>query len=171
MTITSGVRKILLTTHVTLSVGWLGAVASFLVLSIVGMTGHDAQTARAAYPAMNLIAWLIILPLSFASPITGLVLALGTRWGLFRHYWILIKFLITVFSVIVLLIHMQPIGLMADMAKTMSISNLGGQQFQLVIAPGAALLAFLATTTLAVYKPKGMTRYGQRKLNQARRRS
>jgi hypothetical protein len=33
---------------------------------------------------------------------------------------------------------------------------------------GAALLLLLVATTLAIYKPRGMTRYGQRKQHQQR---
>lgn len=170
MSMTIRQRKLTRTGHITFSVGWLGSVACFLTLAVVGFTSKDAQMARAAYPAMKLIAWFIIIPLSFASPLTGIILALGTQWGLFRHYWILVKFMITIFSTIVLLIHMQPISIMADAAAKTNLSgiNLHGLQVQLVIAPGAALLAFLVNVVLAVYKPKGMTRYGQRKLRQKR---
>jgi len=89
-------RKFALTAHVTSSVAWLGAVASFLALAVAGLTSQDAQMVRAAYLAMDLTAWCVIVPLSFASPLTGLVQSLGTEWGLFRHYWVLIKFLITI---------------------------------------------------------------------------
>ena len=41
---------------------------------------------RGAYLAMDLIGWFVIVPLSLASLLTGLVQALGTTWGLFRHY-------------------------------------------------------------------------------------
>ena len=110
MTMTPGLRKFALTAHVTTSVGWLGAVAAFLALAIAGLTSQDAHLLRAAYLAMELTAWSIIVPLSLASPLTGLVQSLGTPWGLFRHYWVLVKLLITIPASIVLLLHMQPIG-------------------------------------------------------------
>lgn len=165
MSMAPRLRKFILTIHIASSVGWLGAVACFLALALMGLTSRDALMVRSAYLAMNLITWFIIVPLSFASPLTGLVLALGTRWGLFRHYWVLIKLLLTVFSTIVLLIHIQPINLLASVAAqtTVSAVGVGKAQEQLVIAPIAALLVFLVTTTLAVYKPKGRTGYGERK--------
>lgn len=93
MIMTPGLRKFALTAHVTSSVGWLGAVAGFLALAVAGLTSHDAQKVRAAYLAMELTGWFVIVPLSIASPLTGLVQSLGSTWGLFRHYWVLIKFL------------------------------------------------------------------------------
>lgn len=58
-----------------------------MALAVSGLTSADVQTVRAAYLAMDLIGWFVIVPLSLASLLTGLVQSLGTRWGLFRHYW------------------------------------------------------------------------------------
>ena len=65
---------------------------------------------RAAYIAMELTGWFVIVPLSLASLLTGLVQSLGTTWGLFRHYWVLVKFLLTIGATIVLLLHMPTVS-------------------------------------------------------------
>lgn len=170
MSMKSGIRKFALTAHVTSSVGWLGAVAGFLALSIAGLISQESQMVRAAYLSMNLIAWFVIVPLSFASFLTGIVQSLGTQWGLFRHYWVLIKFLITILATILLLLHMRPIGHLARVVAetTLSRGDLAGMRLQLVANAGAALVALLVNTTLSVYKPRGMTRYGRRKQQEQR---
>lgn len=167
---TPRLRKFALTAHVTTSVGWLGAVAGFLALAVAGLTSRDDQTVRAAYIAMELTGWFVIVPLSLASLLTGFVLSLGTRWGLFRHYWVLAKLLITVFAIVILLVHMQPISYIAGVARETALSGeeLRGLRIQLVADAGAALLALLAATALAVYKPRGVTRYGWRKEHERR---
>jgi hypothetical protein len=81
-----GVRKLALTAHVITSVGWLGAVAVFLVLAVAGLTSGAPATARAAYVAMEATTRLVIVPLCLASLLTGILQSLGTPWGLFRHY-------------------------------------------------------------------------------------
>ncbi len=101
---TSSLRKLVLTAHVTFSVGWLGAVAAFLVFAIAGLTSQDIQIVRSAYLAMDLTARFVIVPLAFASLVSGLIQSLGTPWGLFRHYWVLLKLLLTTFATIVLLV-------------------------------------------------------------------
>ena len=170
MSLTPCLRKLVLTAHVTLAVGWLGAVAGFLVLAIAGLTSQETQTVRSAYIAMDLIARFVIVPLSFAPLLTGPILSLGTPWGLFRHYWILAKLVITVLPTIILQVHMRPISLLADAAAqaTLSGAELHGLQVQMVIASVAALLALLAASTLGVYKPRGMTPYGWRKQQEQR---
>src|SRR6266545_7285400 len=122
MTMPPCLRKFALTAHVTAAVGWLGAVLVFLALTVVGLTSQDAQTVRGAYLVMEPAAWLVLVPLAFASLLTGTVQALGTTWGLFRHYWVLFKLLIALFITIVLLLYMQTLGYLADAAATTSSS-------------------------------------------------
>jgi hypothetical protein len=167
---TPGARKLVLTAHVTSSVGWLGAVGGFLALAIAGLTSLDPQMVRAAYLGMELVGWTVIVPLSLASLLTGLVQALGTPWGLFRHYWVLIKLLITLLATILLLVHMQPTSHVARIAaeRTLSPTDLNDVRAQLVADAGAALLVLLVATTLSVYKPRGLTRYGRRKQREER---
>jgi hypothetical protein len=163
-------RKFALTAHVTSSVGWLGAVAGFLALAVAGLIGQDDQVVRAVYLVMDLIAWYVIVPLCLASVLTGVVSSLSTTWGLFRHYWVLLKILITIPSSLMLLVHMQPISYIAGVAaKTpLSIADLHGLRIQLMVEAGAALLVLLVATALSVYKTKGMTRYGWRKQQEQR---
>jgi hypothetical protein len=158
-----GIRKIVLTTHIVVSVGWIGAVATFLVLAIAGLTSADVQLVRAAYLGMNLIGWALIFPLSLASLLSGIISALGTVWGVFRHYWVLIKLLITTLASALLLVHLQPVTRMAEIASgsDLGLTEMTGMRIQLVADAGAAVIALLVAAVLSVYKPRGLTRYGQ----------
>src|ERR671920_1435115 len=98
---TPALRKLVLTAHVTSSVGWLGAVAGFQALAIAAATSQEPQAIRSFYLAMGLIGWYVVVPFCLASLVTGLVISLGTAWGLFRHYWVLVKFLITVIAALI----------------------------------------------------------------------
>lgn len=159
-----GLRKAALLVHIVSSVGWLGAVAAFLVLAIAGLTSVDPQLVRAAYVAMDLIGWMIIFPLSLASLFSGIIQGMGTVWGVFRHYWVLIKLVITALATVLLLVHLQPVTTMADMATDLGPSDMNGMRIQLVFDAGAAVLALLITSVLSVYKPRGLTRHGQKAL-------
>jgi len=163
-------RKFALTAHVTSSVGWLGAVAGFLALAVAGLTSRDAQIVRATYVVMDLTGWFVLVPLCFASVLTGLVSSLGTMWGLFRQYWVMLKVLMTIPSTILLLVHLQPISYIAGVAAetTLSSADLRGLRIQIVVESAAALLVLLVATALSVYKPKGLTRYGWRKQREQR---
>jgi hypothetical protein len=156
-------RTLALTAHVTCSVGWIGAVMAFLALAAVGLTSQDARTVRGAYLVMEPAAWLVLVPLAFASLLTGIVMSLGTAWGLFRHYWVLFKLLITVFATSVLLIYMGTFRLMADAAADPTADLSIVRNPSPVLHSVLALLVLLVATVLAVYKPRGITPYGRRK--------
>src|SRR5437660_415292 len=135
-----GLRKVALTAHVTSSIGWFGAVSAFLALALVGMASQDRDLVRAAYLVMGLTNWFVIVPLAFVSLLTGVVSSLGTRWGLFRYYWVLMKLLITIFATIVLLVHTQPIDLLAGVAAKTAVfsADLQSRQLLMVVASSAA---------------------------------
>jgi hypothetical protein len=169
MNMSPGLRRFALTLHVVSSVGWLGAVATFLALAVVGLTSQDAQRVRSAYLVMEPTAWFILLPLAFASLLTGLVCSLGTTWGLFRHYWIIFKLIINVFATFVLLIYMETFSLMARVAADPSIDLAMVRNASPALHAALALVLLLVATMLSVYKPRGMTAYGWRKQQQQRR--
>lgn len=163
--LTPGLRKFALTTHVTSSVGWLGSVAAFLALAITGVGSQDPQLVRAAYLAMHVITWFVIISFCVAALLTGLVQSLGTTWGVFQHYWVVTKLILTALATIILLLHTQPIERVATMAAETALSGADARQLrlQLVGDAAAALFVLLMTTALSVYKPWGLTPYGLRK--------
>ncbi|WEX78986.1 hypothetical protein PYH37_003958 [Sinorhizobium numidicum] len=165
MTMPPALRKFILVVHIISSVSSLGAVACFLALGLIGLGSADAQTARSPYVAMDAVARLVIVPLVFASFLTGLVQALGTTWGLFRYYWVLAKFLLTLLTAIVLLLQMDGITYVAAAAVEAALSNVDllDLRHSLVVHAAGGLVVLLLTTVLSVYKPRGMTRYGWRK--------
>jgi len=170
MTMSPRLRKIALTAHVTVSVGWIGAVAAFLALAVGGLTSQDAQMVRAAYLGAEVTTWFVIVPLCLASLLTGLVSSLGTTWGVFRYYWVLFKLVMTTLSTVILLVHTQTISYVARVATatTMSGADLTQLRIQLVGYAVAALVVLLVAATLSIYKPRGMTRYGWRKQHEQR---
>jgi hypothetical protein len=171
MTMPPRLRKFALAAHLTVSVGWIGAVAAYMALDVAVATSQDTQTLRAAYLGMELIARSVIVPLAFASVLTGLVMSLGTKWGLFRHYWVLISLLLTIVATVVLLVETQTISYFAAMAAdpTTSSGDLRALGSTLVHSVGGTVV-LLVVLVLNVYKPRGMTRYGWHKQQQERRR-
>jgi hypothetical protein len=160
-------RKLVLVSHVTTSVGWVGAVACFLVLALVGQLGANEAVARAAYVAMDIVGWLVVVPLAFLSLLTGIVQSLGTQWGLLKHYWVAIKLFLTVFATLMLLIHMYPTNRVAEAAAAFdtSFAGLHSLRMQLIADAAAGLLTLVVTTVLSIYKPRGVTSLGWRPEN------
>src|SRR5918993_1920728 len=113
---TPALRRVTFTTHITSSVGWVGAAMVFLALAVIGVTSDDERTVRGAYLVMAPAAWFVLVPLAHASLVSGIALSLGTPWGLIRHYWVVVKLVITAFSTAILLIYMGTFRQMAQAA-------------------------------------------------------
>lgn len=161
MTFSPRIRKFMLTTHITSSLAWFGALGVFFVHAVAGLMSQDEQIVRAMTIAMSFTAWFVILPLCIVSLITGIVQALGTVWGLFRHYWVFFKLLLTVIATLVLLLKLGPLSVLPEMVneKVFSSMEFAGLQTSMVIHAAGGLMILLAATVLAVYKPSGKIRF------------
>jgi hypothetical protein len=155
-------RRFVFTTHVTSSVGWAGAALVFLVLALIGLTSQDEPTVRGVYLVMAPAAWFVLVPLAHASLLSGVAISLGTPWGLFRHYWVVSKLVITLFATVILLIYMgtfkQMAGVAADPVVELGLVRNPSPMVHSILA----LILLLLATMLGVYKPFGMTEYGKR---------
>jgi hypothetical protein len=152
-------RRVLLIVHLSVSVGWMGAAAAYVALNVPALTG-DEQTMRAAYLMMPIVADYALVPLAVATVVTGLALALGTRWGLLQHYWVTVSLGVTLFAAAILVLHLPAVDDMATVAADpgKDVSALGGDLFHSI----GGLVVLTVPLVLNVVKPRGLTRRGWR---------
>ena len=123
---------------------------------------------RGVYLVMAPTASFVLVPLAHASLLSGVALALGTTWGLFRHYWVVGKLLITVFATAILLVYMRTFEQMAGIAADPEIALGHVKNPSPVVHAILALILLVTAIVLSVYKPFGVTAYGRRKQEQQR---
>ena len=150
-------RRSLLVVHVLSSVGWFGAVAAFLVLAVAGLGSGDTQVVSAMYVSAQLITWYVIVPLGVLSFVSGVVQALGTRWGLVRHYWVLMKLVLTTGALGFLFLHTGIIDAAAGHHVAEDLDAFDAMRLQLVVDSAAACGVLALTTLLSIVKPRGRT--------------
>ena len=155
-----GPRKTLLAVHIAVSVGWMGAAAAYVALNVPALTVADEETARAAYLMMPIVADYVLVPLAVATVITGIALALGTKWRLLQHYWVTVSLGVTLFAAVVLFLHLPAIDELAVVAADPEgdVSALSGDLFHSV----GGLVVLSVPLALNVVKPRGLTRRGWR---------
>lgn len=151
-------RRLWLLAHVVLSVGWLGAGAANLALasSALGAQGGPLPSAT-TYQAIHRIDAYVVIPAAFGALTTGVVLSLGTKWGLFKHWWVFIKLVLTVTTII-----FSTLGLGLWVEESLATPAASTPPHALSITLGATgnILAFLVMTALSIYTPKApMTRH------------
>lgn len=158
-------RKVWLTLHVGFSVGWLGAGLGMVVLSLVGATTTDLALRHASYALMHIFDLTLVIPLVLLSIITGLVVSLGTQWGLIKHWWVLIKFGISLGIVAVAAAWENFLvrSLATDTGIAPAVAA-DGRGWQLAGCLLGFVIALWVATTLSVWKPGQRTRWGKRDL-------
>lgn len=171
MILSPTLRKVVLAIHLTTSVGWLGAVLAYVPLDLTVAGSDDAATVRSAWTAMWLITSWVIVPLALTSLVTGILISTGTRWGLFRHWWVVVSLVLTIVAVVVLVQELAVIERTAAMAgaNTTSPAQLLALQPTLPHSVGG-LLVLLVIQWLNVFKPEGLTPYGWRRRQEERAR-
>jgi uncharacterized membrane protein len=146
--------KFLLTAHIIVSVGWLGAALAKLILGLVAVRSDVAQASQDLYVSMEALN-IGFPPLAISTLVTGVLLSLGTRWGLLEHYWIVMKLLLTV-GVITTAVQLD-----ARFAEDVLASAAPPTLLLSLVAAHVLMLGM--ATVLSVYKPWGKTWFGRRK--------
>ncbi|MFJ9414985.1 DUF2269 domain-containing protein [Streptomyces sp. NPDC101227] len=152
-------RRALLVVHVAVSVGWLGLTLGLLALSITGYTTASPDLAAVAYRAMKIFGDWLILPVALISLVSGLMLSLGTRWGLARHRWVYIKFWLTLITVLLSAFSLRP-GI--DHLAAQAAAGNPTPDIGLLVAPSVATATYVFITAISVLKPWGPTKRGGR---------
>lgn len=158
------VRKLVLTVHIGTSAGWLGSIIAYIAVTAVAMTGDDRERVRVCYLVMRYLASFVILPLDLASLASGILLGLITRWGLVRHYWVAGKLALNAFATAVLIVYTFEIGYYQRMAAARPLPAADLRTLQSadsLVHSVAGFVVVLAALVLAVWKPRGLTRYGR----------
>lgn len=153
-------RRALLVLHVATSVGLIGAVAAFLLLAVLAVAGGGLVLAQSAYPAMDALARLLILPLAVVSVTVGVLQSSVTLWGLSRHWWVLAKLVLSLLVLGVLFLQMEGIRLAAATSAD-RLESLARLRWSFVLHASGGLAVLCAALILSVYKPKGRTPWGR----------
>lgn len=163
-------RKFALIVHLTSSVGWLGAVLAYFPLDVTTRISQDAETLRAAYLGMELIAQWAIVPLAWAALVTGLIVSLdavGPIPPLLGPDFSCAHGGRPARSAVGDAHYQRPlVRIAAD--PTTSDTALRALPSTLVHSVGG-LIVLLVVLGLNVYKPRGLTPYGWRKQHEQRK--
>ncbi|WP_055546002.1 hypothetical protein [Streptomyces sp. NBRC 110028] len=153
-------RRALLVVHVVVSVGWLGLTLGVLALGITGAAAGSAEAAAGAYRSMHVLGDWLLIPVSLLSLLSGVVLSLGTPWGLARHRWVYVKFWLTLVTTAATAFALRARidAAMADVSAGRAV----GATTDLVLAPSVSLGVYVFLTAISVIKPWGMTAWGRR---------
>ncbi|KUO16546.1 DUF2269 family protein [Streptomyces dysideae] len=163
-------RRASLVVHVAASASWLGLTLGLLALGITATTTGSAVTVEASVRAMKLFADWLLLPVAFLTLLSGLLLALGTPWGLARHRWVCTKFWLTLATTTATVFALRP-GANSAVAAVAAVAAGGPlpDPGEVLFGPIVSLSAYVFMTVISVLKPWGLTRRGRASRARARK--
>ncbi|MEV5607080.1 DUF2269 domain-containing protein [Streptomyces sp. NPDC052225] len=153
-------RRALLVVHVAASACWLGVTLGLLALAVTATTTGAGPAVEASARSMKLFADWLVIPLALLTLLSGLVLSLGTPWGLARHRWIYVKFWLTLATTTASVLVLRP-GV-DDAVATISAGGQVPRAADLLAGPIVSLASYVFMTAISVLKPWGLTRRGRK---------
>ena len=160
-------RRTLVTLHVALSVGWLGASMVMLTLAIAGRASQRPADVRSAYWAMHLLADVLLIPLSLSVLLIGVLVAVTSPWGLLRYRWVLVKLIATCAAVLLSLLALPAMTRIAHQDATQhALAAAQDVGTRLIIASSVSVALYLSLTAISILKPWGRTAHGRRHASQ-----
>lgn len=151
-------RRTVLVAHILAAGTWVGVDVMVAVLVYLGQTA-DTATAGLAYRSLGTFVVWPMLGAALTTLATGLALGLGTKWGLIRYWWVLVKLVITIALTLLILFALHP-GLpeAVEYGEQLAAGTTPtGNVSDLVFPPIVSLTALSLAATLSVFTPWGRT--------------
>jgi hypothetical protein len=161
------VYKVMLAAHIIASGAWLGVVLAKVILELAAITAAAPEIAGALYLAIGAVN-TAFPPLAIATMVSGVILSLGTKWGLLQHYWVATKLVLTV-GVIATAVQLGS-RITRPAHATLAREAVGdGAILEFLTAPETLLLSLSLAhvlmlglaTVVSIYKPWGRTGIGR----------
>ena len=163
-------RRATLILHIIAGGAWIGIDVMVAVLVWTGRYGPDAEVRGLAYRALAAFAVWPMLTAGLICLLSGLVLGLGTKWGLLRYWWVAVKLALNLVLCTLIIVALEP-GMAAVAAYGRELGS-GAQPpdevSSLFFPPAVSLTALTVATVLSVVKPWGRIGRRDRRTTMAR---
>jgi hypothetical protein len=152
-------RKAVMVLHAICGIGWMGVDIAVFVLLMTARTTNDPALAISGFNAIRMIVPIAVPPLSLGILVTGLMLGLGTRWGLLRYWWVLIKLILSLIMTVLVFVSLVPgVTSIAVLSATNLSANavrasLGSLPNQLMFPPIVSFLMLGVAAVLSIFRP------------------
>lgn len=153
-------RTATLIVHIVAAGAWIGIDVIVAVLVSAGWFAGDVEVRSLAYQALATFVVWPMLTAGLVSLLTGLVLGLGTKWGLIRYWWVAVKLVLNLVLCTLIVLVLQPgMGEVATYGRDLLTGAPDASRVSTLFFPPAVSLSTLTiATVLAVAKPWGRTR-------------
>jgi hypothetical protein len=153
-------RKSFLVVHIVSAGAWIGIDVVIAVLVFTALFSDDNDTKVLCFRALELFAIWPLFIVGLLSLASGVVLGLGSKYGLVRYWWVAVKLALNILLTAVVLVGLRPV--VAEAAEQGRLFADGGAASlavnDLIYPPIVSPTALLIAVVLAVFKPWGRIR-------------
>ncbi|MDQ0894900.1 hypothetical protein [Agromyces ramosus] len=150
------IRKVVLLTHIAAAGAWLGLDLVLGVLVFTAFTASAVQSAAAAASVASFATWPLIT-VGLVTLVTGVLLGVGSKYGLVRYWWVLAKLVLNVVLVTLVVLVLAPgtSALSGAALDSLAAGTAPTLPSTLVFPPIVSSTAVIVAMALAVFKPWG----------------
>ncbi len=145
--------------HYVTSVAWLGAVLCILTIAYTARFVDDPTLRHAAYVILDDLDTTVMIPMAVGATLTGILLAVLTKWGLTRFWWVLVKLVVST-----VLTGGGTFALHEQVQSAVVTSGAGAVPAEgswIVVANVVKLVALAILVLISIVKPWGRTPWGE----------
>lgn len=153
-------RKAVLVAHIASAGAWIGIDVVMGVFVFTALLTENLQTRALCYQALELFAVWPMITTGLVCLASGALLGLGTKYGLFRFWWVTVKFFLNLLLTSLAVLSLRPgVAVLADAGRKVAAGEpdpvgLNDLIYPPIVSPTLLLFAVI----LSLYKPWGRTR-------------
>lgn len=153
------VRKILLLTHIAAGGAWLGLDLALAALVVTAFTAEAAPAAASAVSLAAFATWPLVI-VSLVALGTGILLGIGSKYGLVRYRWVLVKLVLTVILATLVTVVLAPGigGIRALGLEAIGSGTSPAVPTTMLFPPVVSTTAVSFAMAVSVFKPWGRVR-------------
>ena len=153
-------RRAVLTVHILGAGAWIGIDVVLGVLVFTAMLTSSPDTEALCYRVLELFAVWPLIAAGLTTLVSGVVMGLGTNYGLIRYWWVAVKLALNILLVTLVVFALRP-GLAEAAAYGEALAAGGTARPDvsgLAFPPVVSGIALVTATVLSVFKPWGRIR-------------
>ncbi|WP_347954442.1 hypothetical protein [Gordonia aichiensis] len=153
-------RQGVLIAHIISAGAWIGVDVVVAILVLVGWFGSDLELRGLAYRALANFIVAPMLACAAIALVTGVLLGVGTKWGLTRYWWVLVKLVLNIALLTTMIVVLAPGMAKVDQygASLPDGTAHADRIVTLFFPPAVSLTTLTFAVVLAVMKPWGRVR-------------
>jgi uncharacterized membrane protein len=154
-------KQLIVALHVISAASWIGGTMGLILLLIYLKSAANGEQLAYTLSSMEVIDDNLLKYPALLTLLTGVLLSVWTQWGLVKHYWVAIKLVLTVATIMMGILFLDNwTASLGEMIEDMGLATLQSREFQttwssIIVMAGFNLASLLLMVFITYFKPFG----------------